>query len=92
MRTSEYYAQGIRGFFVGFGLDVIEESRYAEVAAVSRPLVDHRADDADGDYGFADCTGCSCAVYAPCHHCENGHEDDGRDDTQDDEWIKEGSS
>jgi hypothetical protein len=92
MRASEHYAQQIHGFFVGFGLDAIEESRYAEVATAVRPAAVRPDAGADDDYAFAACTGCLCAVYAPCHHCENGHEDDGRDDAQDDEWIKEGSS
>jgi hypothetical protein len=92
MRASEYYAHGIHGFFVGFGLDAIEESRYAEVATAVRPAADRPDAGTDDDYAFAACTGCSCAVYAPCHHCENSHEDDGRDDEQDNEWIKEGGS
>jgi hypothetical protein len=87
MRASEYYAQQIHGFFVGFGLDAIEESRHAEVATAARPAADRPDAGTDDDSAFAECTGCSCAVYAPCHHCENGHEGDGRDDAQDDEWI-----
>jgi hypothetical protein len=74
MHASEYYAQGIHGFFVGWGLDAIERHE----TAVTEPDPDRyrrraTAED-DDDFGLDGCTGCSCHLSAPCHHCENGHD------------------
>lgn len=79
MRSSEYYAAGIRGFFVGFGLDAIEQSRHATVPPAARPPADRYEDDFDFDPG--DCTGCSCRQLAPCWHCENNHDETGSEVT-----------
>ncbi len=80
MRASEHYAQGIRGFFVDWGVDAINQPRGAHVAAAAMvaPGRDAIADDdfADDDFADDECTGCSCHIYAPCHHCENNHDEE----------------
>jgi hypothetical protein len=72
MRTADYYAQQIHGFFVGFGLGAIEEYRAAEAPAVEKPVIDYDADAFD-----ADCIGCSCHLMAPCGHCTDNHDEIG---------------
>lgn len=75
MRTSEYYAAGIRSFFVDFALDALDQD--PSEAVVARLAVTQFAPDAEYDFEFGDCTGCSCAVtaYPPCWHCENDHDE-----------------
>lgn len=77
MRTSEYYAAGIHGFFVGLALDAIDQDREAVEPATVRPLVARFDPDADYDFDPNECSGCSCAAtaYPPCSHCENDHKD-----------------
>ncbi|ACU71897.1 hypothetical protein Caci_2988 [Catenulispora acidiphila DSM 44928] len=76
MRTSEYYAQGIHGFFVGYALDALDQNRRADEAPAEEP--EPEAPEYDMDAAFVKCTGCFChtTAYPPCMHCEDGHDDE----------------
>jgi hypothetical protein len=89
MRASEYYAAGIHGFFINFGLDAIEQRRGSAKwdervmdALASHPKAPTNDDveayldliKFDNDDGADGCF-CAAALHPPCYYCE--HSDDG---------------
>lgn len=79
MRTSDYYAQGIHGFFVGYGLDAVERHHgtvelpedIEPEPAPGRLSAEAEADMDFDDYVPDSCQ-CLCTAYPPCYFCEYG--------------------
>ncbi len=80
----------IQNWFIGYALDRIEGPRSSSGTSQEAPFVRNEyrdripnaqaADHAMEAYRLAgewdDCVGCSCHLSAPCHHCENEHDED----------------
>lgn len=82
MRTSDYYAQGIHGFFVGFGLDAIDRHHgAAEAPEETGPelATGRLSAEAEDDMDFDDAVPESCqrlaVAYPPCFYCEHGDDE-----------------
>lgn len=82
MRTSEYYAQGIHSFFIGYGLDALERHHGVEVGEKTEPESTpgriRAEDDTDFDYDEpAESCQCPTTIHPPCSYCEHAAPDPG---------------